>query len=189
MAELHWMSAFDLAGMIRRRELKPSELVASSLSRIEALNPKFNAFCALRPEEAMAEAHALDEKIARREETGILAGLPLGVKDLEGVAGLAIAGRGRDRRRQNQHAGVRLHPVYEKSAFREDAQSVESRAHARRFLGRQFGGVGRGDGTAYDRFGLGRLDSKPRKLHRVVRAQAVARPNPGRCATRDDGVG
>ncbi|SRR6266446_3770716 len=89
MAELHWMSAFDLAGMIRRRELKPSELVAASLSRIEALNPKFNAFCALRAEGAMAEAHALDEKIARREETGILAGLPLGVKDLEGVAGMA----------------------------------------------------------------------------------------------------
>ena len=89
MAELHWMSAFDLAGMIRRRELKPSELVAASLSRIEALNPKFNAFCALRAEEAMAEARALDEKIARREETGILAGLPLGVKDLEGVAGMA----------------------------------------------------------------------------------------------------
>jgi aspartyl-tRNA(Asn)/glutamyl-tRNA(Gln) amidotransferase subunit A len=89
MAELHWMSAFDLAGMIRRRELKPSELVAASLSRIEALNPKFNAFCALRAEGAMAEARALDEKIARREETGILAGLPLGVKDLEGVAGMA----------------------------------------------------------------------------------------------------
>src|ERR1700736_1703347 len=89
MAELHWMSAFDLAGMIRRRELKPSELVAASLSRIEALNPKFNAFCALRAEEAMAEARALDEKIARREETGPLAGLPLGVKDLEGVAGMA----------------------------------------------------------------------------------------------------
>src|SRR5260370_29759745 len=91
MGELHWMSAFDLAGMIRRRELKPSELVAASLSRIEALNPKFNAFCALRAEGAMAEARALDEKIARREETGILAGQPLGVKDLEGVAGMATA--------------------------------------------------------------------------------------------------
>ncbi|HJU27670.1 MAG TPA: hypothetical protein VJ718_00780, partial [Candidatus Binataceae bacterium] len=68
MAELHWMSAFDLAAMMRRRELKPSELMAATLARIDALNPKINAFCALRADEAMAEARALDEKIARREE-------------------------------------------------------------------------------------------------------------------------
>lgn len=89
MAELHWTSAFDLAAMIRRRELKPSELMTATLARIEALNPKINAFCALRADEAMAEARALDEKIARREEVGPLAGLPLGVKDLEDVAGMA----------------------------------------------------------------------------------------------------
>src|SRR5260370_38856158 len=89
MGERDWVCAFDVGGMIRGGELKSSELVAARLSRIEALNPKFNAFCALRAEEALAEAHALDEKLARREETGILAGLPLGVKDLEGVAGMA----------------------------------------------------------------------------------------------------
>jgi Asp-tRNA(Asn)/Glu-tRNA(Gln) amidotransferase A subunit family amidase len=89
MAELCWTSAFDLAAMIRRRELKPSELMAATIARIEALNPRINAFCALRADEAMAEARALDDKIAHREEIGPLAGLPLGVKDLEGVAGMA----------------------------------------------------------------------------------------------------
>jgi aspartyl-tRNA(Asn)/glutamyl-tRNA(Gln) amidotransferase subunit A len=89
MAELCWISAFDLAAMIRRRELKPSELMAATIARIEALNPKINAFCALRAEGAMAEARAHDEKIAHREDIGPLAGLPLGVKDLEGVAGMA----------------------------------------------------------------------------------------------------
>jgi aspartyl-tRNA(Asn)/glutamyl-tRNA(Gln) amidotransferase subunit A len=89
MDELHWLSAFELAAMIRRRELKPSELMAATISRIEALNPALNAFCALRMSQAMDEARALDEKIARREDVGPLAGLPLGVKDLEGVAGIA----------------------------------------------------------------------------------------------------
>lgn len=89
MAELCWTSAFDLAAMIRRRDLKPSELMAATIARIEALNPRINAFCALRADEAMAEARALDDKIAHREEIGPLAGLPLGVKDLEGVAGMA----------------------------------------------------------------------------------------------------
>ncbi|MGH7935228.1 MAG: amidase [Candidatus Binataceae bacterium] len=89
MAELSFKSAFDLAAMIRRRELKASELMEASIRRIETLNPKFNAFCSLRADEAMTEARALDEKIARKEEIGPLAGLPLGVKDLEGVAGMA----------------------------------------------------------------------------------------------------
>ena len=89
MAELHWMPAHELAAMMRRRELKPSELMAATIARIEALNPKFNAFCAMRSEAAMAEARAMDERIARGEGVGPLAGLPLGVKDLEDVAGMA----------------------------------------------------------------------------------------------------
>jgi Asp-tRNA(Asn)/Glu-tRNA(Gln) amidotransferase A subunit family amidase len=87
-AELHFKSAFDLAAMIRSRELKPSELMEATINRIEALNPKYNAFCSLCAEQAMDEARELDEKIARKEPLGPLAGLPLGVKDLEGVAGM-----------------------------------------------------------------------------------------------------
>jgi amidase len=68
MDQLHWISAFELAALIRRRELRPSELMAATIARIEALNPSINAFCALRASEAMAEARVLDEKIARREE-------------------------------------------------------------------------------------------------------------------------
>ena len=89
MADLHWRPAYQLATMMRHRELKPSELMEATLTRIHALNPKINAFCALRAEQALAEARSLDEKIARGEEIGPLAGLPLGVKDLEGVAGMA----------------------------------------------------------------------------------------------------
>ncbi len=88
MTELHWKSASELAAMIRRRELKPSELMDATLARIEALNPKLNAFCAMRAEQAIAEARAMDEKIARGEAAGTLAGLPLGVKDLENALGL-----------------------------------------------------------------------------------------------------
>src|ERR1700730_10140214 len=86
--ELHFKPAYELAAMIRRRELKPSELMAATIERIEKTNPKINAFVALRSDQAMAEARALDEKIARKQELGPLAGLPLGVKDLEDAAGL-----------------------------------------------------------------------------------------------------
>jgi Asp-tRNA(Asn)/Glu-tRNA(Gln) amidotransferase A subunit family amidase len=87
--ELHFKPAYELAAMIRRGELKPSELMAATIRRIEQTNPKLNAFVTLRTDAAMAEARALDEKIARGEDVGPLAGLPLGVKDLEDAAGLA----------------------------------------------------------------------------------------------------
>ncbi len=88
MTDLHWMPACELLAMMRRRELKPSELMATTIARIEALNPQLNAFCATRFDEAMTEARVLDEKLARGAETGSLAGLPFGVKDLEDVAGM-----------------------------------------------------------------------------------------------------
>ena len=89
MAELNFKSASELTALIRKRELKPSEAVAHALARVEALNGKLNAFCAMRAEQAMAEARAMDERVARREEVGALAGVPIGVKDLEEVAGMA----------------------------------------------------------------------------------------------------
>ena len=88
MSDLHWKPAWELAAMIRRREIKAAELMSATLARLEKVNPKVNAFVALRAEEAMKDARALDEKIARREEVGPLAGLPFGVKDLEDAAGL-----------------------------------------------------------------------------------------------------
>ncbi len=88
MNELYWKPAHELAAMIRRREIKPSELMELTIKRIEQTNPKLNAFCALRADGAMADARALDQKIARRQEVGALAGLPLGVKELEDTIGL-----------------------------------------------------------------------------------------------------
>lgn len=88
MTEFCWMSAAEMAAAIRSRELKPSELVAATLARVEALNPALNAVCALRAEAAMAEARALEAQIGRGGELGPLAGVPIGVKDLEDVAGM-----------------------------------------------------------------------------------------------------
>jgi Asp-tRNA(Asn)/Glu-tRNA(Gln) amidotransferase A subunit family amidase len=61
--------------------------VGHALDQISALNPIFNAFCAVDGERAMAEAGALDERIAGGRDPGPLAGMPIGVKDLEDAAG------------------------------------------------------------------------------------------------------
>ena len=61
--DLHFKPAYELAAMILRREIKPSELMAATIARIEAVNPKINAFVALRTEAAMDEARPRDASV------------------------------------------------------------------------------------------------------------------------------
>jgi Asp-tRNA(Asn)/Glu-tRNA(Gln) amidotransferase A subunit family amidase len=76
-----------LAGEVRAKRVSARELTAHALARIEALNPTLNAFVAVDGEAAMAAAAAVDEAIAAGDDPGPLAGVPLGVKDLEDAIG------------------------------------------------------------------------------------------------------
>jgi aspartyl-tRNA(Asn)/glutamyl-tRNA(Gln) amidotransferase subunit A len=84
-------SASEIARRIRSRELCPVEVVAACLRRIEEKNPLLNAFVALRSERALAEARALAGAIAAGRDPGPLAGVPIGVKDLEDVGGMVTS--------------------------------------------------------------------------------------------------
>ncbi len=88
MESLCYRPAHELADLIRRGDLSPVALMDATLRRIERINPAINAFVALRAEEALAEARSLEQRLASGDKLGPLAGLPLGVKDLEDVAGL-----------------------------------------------------------------------------------------------------
>lgn len=87
MSDLNFAPAYNLAARIRSRDLSPVELMESCLSRIEKTNRVLNAFIAMKPEQALAEARALADRIARGEDPGPLAGIPIGVKELEDVEG------------------------------------------------------------------------------------------------------
>ncbi len=87
-APLHWWTARELAGAIRRRELSAREVVAWHLDRIAEVNPRINAIVSLRPEAALEEADAADRHAATGEPLGALHGLPIAIKDLEDTAGI-----------------------------------------------------------------------------------------------------
>jgi aspartyl-tRNA(Asn)/glutamyl-tRNA(Gln) amidotransferase subunit A len=91
MTALCYKPAWELADLIARKEISPLELMQDTLERIGQINPELNAFVALRPEAALAEATAMTEAIAKGENPGPLAGLPLGVKDLEDTAGMVTS--------------------------------------------------------------------------------------------------
>jgi aspartyl-tRNA(Asn)/glutamyl-tRNA(Gln) amidotransferase subunit A len=86
---LFFADATEVLQMIRKGDLSPAELMRLTLERIDAVNPKLNAFVCMRPaEQLLAEAKQAGERLARGGDIGPLAGMPLGVKDLEDTIGL-----------------------------------------------------------------------------------------------------
>ena len=80
------MSLAALAARLRAGELSPREAVQSYLDRIEAINPRVNAYIQVAGDQALASADAAERIPA--SERGALWGVPLGIKDVVDVGGL-----------------------------------------------------------------------------------------------------
>ncbi|HMW53640.1 MAG TPA: Asp-tRNA(Asn)/Glu-tRNA(Gln) amidotransferase subunit GatA [Rhodocyclaceae bacterium] len=77
----------DIAAALRARRVSAVELATDSLSRIDALNPRLNAFITVDRHGALAAAQAADARLAAGD-AGPLTGIPLAHKDVfctEGV--------------------------------------------------------------------------------------------------------
>jgi amidase len=81
-ADLMFRPATELAGLVRSGELTARELVEASLSRIDALNPTYNAFIDVFHEEALAAAGEISAGDERP-----LAGIPIAIKNNRAVGG------------------------------------------------------------------------------------------------------
>lgn len=77
----------EVAEEVRNGKRSARELVEGALARIDAVNPKVRAFVAVDAEEALEAAARIDEQVAAGDDPGPLAGVPIGVKDLEDAAG------------------------------------------------------------------------------------------------------
>ena len=82
------LPAVDARRMIGCKQLAPSELLASCIARIEAVDHAVNAMVARDFDRARVAAFRADEAVARGDELGPLHGLPIGIKDLEETEGL-----------------------------------------------------------------------------------------------------
>jgi len=81
-------AAHEIADGVRARKLSAREVLEAALKRIEASNPAINAFVHVDAASARKRADEIDAAVARGEDPGPLAGVPIGVKDLEPVAGM-----------------------------------------------------------------------------------------------------
>ena len=87
-SDLCFKTAAELAGLIRDRTISVVEVMAAHLTQIERINPKVNALCTLLPEQALEQAAAADERLARGETPGPLYGLPIAIKDVVETKGI-----------------------------------------------------------------------------------------------------
>ncbi len=83
-----FMSAVEMARLIRAKKLSAREVLAAHLKQIERVNPKVNAIVTLVPEMAAEAAAKADERQARGEALGPLHGLPVAHKDLVETRGI-----------------------------------------------------------------------------------------------------
>ena len=83
-----FMSAVEMARLIRAKKLSARETLAAHLKQIERVNPKVNAVVTLAPEMAADAAAKADEMQAHKEPLGPLHGLPVAHKDLLETRGI-----------------------------------------------------------------------------------------------------
>src|SRR5213592_3520893 len=110
---LCFMTARDLAALIRTRKLSAREVMTAHLDQIRRLNPRINAIVAkLDDERCLALADAADQRAARQKppRLGPLHGLPIAFKDLQPAVGFPF---------------TRGSPIYKDAMPAEDSVLVE----------------------------------------------------------------
>ncbi|MHC5767313.1 MAG: Asp-tRNA(Asn)/Glu-tRNA(Gln) amidotransferase subunit GatA [Nostoc sp.] len=71
----------ELHQQLVKKERSAVEITQEALERIQALEPKLHSFLCVTADRALEQAGAVDAKIAAGEEIGLLAGIPVGIKD------------------------------------------------------------------------------------------------------------
>ncbi len=87
-AQISDLSVDELQRRVHNREVSSVEIVEDILARIDALNPRINAFALVLAEQARAAAAEADAEIRRGAWRGPLHGVPVGVKDFYDTAGV-----------------------------------------------------------------------------------------------------
>lgn len=78
----------DVTAAYRQRTLSPVEVTRAALGRIATLNPTLHAYIEVVGDAAMAQARASEQRFMSGMPTGLLEGIPIGVKDLLHIEGM-----------------------------------------------------------------------------------------------------
>ena len=79
--DIPFLSAMELAGLIKSREVSPVEAAEAYLARIGQVDPSLNSYITVTADAAIAAARQAEGEIAAGQYRGPLHGVPMAVKD------------------------------------------------------------------------------------------------------------
>ena len=91
-ADLPFLSATELSGLIERQEVSPVEATEAYLERIDDLDFKFNSYLTVCRKEALQAAGEAEQAIAQGHYIGPMHGIPVAVKDQLWTKGIRSTG-------------------------------------------------------------------------------------------------
>ena len=91
------MTIEEFGRRLRAREVTSAQVTDECLQRIDADNPRLNAFILVMADEARQQARDADRELAAGHDRGPLHGVPISVKDLFDIRGTATTAASRVR--------------------------------------------------------------------------------------------
>ena len=89
MSDLHTLTATEMRAALDVGDTSARALVTSALARIDSVNPRLNAIVQRCDDQALVAADAVDQALAKGQNPGPLAGIPVTVKVNTDQAGFA----------------------------------------------------------------------------------------------------
>ncbi|MBI3624557.1 MAG: amidase, partial [Candidatus Rokubacteria bacterium] len=86
--DLCFTPAADLVRLFRARKTAPLEVMQAVLARIDAVNPKLNAYVTVARETALKAARAATTALKKGAALPPLHGIPVSIKDLTPTKGI-----------------------------------------------------------------------------------------------------
>ena len=80
-SQLPFLSATELASLIKSREVSPVEATEAYLERIPQIDGKLNSYITVTADRAMADARQAEQEIVSGNYRGPMHGIPIGIKD------------------------------------------------------------------------------------------------------------
>ena len=91
-AQIPFLSAYELAGLIRNREVSPVEAATAYIERIDRVDRQINSYITVCREHALARARQAEQEIMAGDYKGPMHGIPVAVKDQFYTRGILTTG-------------------------------------------------------------------------------------------------
>jgi aspartyl-tRNA(Asn)/glutamyl-tRNA(Gln) amidotransferase subunit A len=88
LKNLYELPAFLVSQKIKEQEISAEEYISIIVERIKQIDSKINSFISHNFESAITKSRAIDKKVKEGVNTGLLTGIPVGIKDNISVQGL-----------------------------------------------------------------------------------------------------